>query len=90
MPDRLQHKGTNLSCISCCKDLARPGCHPHRSTTSRLGSLSPQSEPAPCNLSRLTLGRPQLKGDMHPQGLHNGGHYIIRDDPGVASLQPPI
>jgi len=28
------------------------------------------------------LGQPQLKGDTHPWGLHNGGHYMIGGDPG--------
>ena len=28
------------------------------------------------------LGQPQLKGDTHPWGLHNAGHYIIGGDPG--------
>ncbi|CAK7206467.1 hypothetical protein SEUCBS139899_009263 [Sporothrix eucalyptigena] len=28
------------------------------------------------------LGQPQLKGDNHPWGLHNAGHYIIGGDPG--------
>jgi tyrosinase len=38
------------------------------------------------------LGQPQLKGDLHPWGLHNGGHYIIGGDPGGvgSSLLPEV
>ncbi|KAH6612253.1 hypothetical protein B0J18DRAFT_414358 [Chaetomium sp. MPI-SDFR-AT-0129] len=28
------------------------------------------------------LGQPQLKGDTHPWGIHNAGHYMIGGDPG--------